>query len=229
MDKPIAIGMAILDISKLVMYDFYYQHLKQQYGENVSMLYTDTDSFILEVGTDCFYSDMKNHLNMYDTSDFAVDNQFDMPRVNKKVPGLFKDELNGTIITEFVGLRSKMYCVRSGRVEKMKKAKGVKRYVLENKIKFQNYMECIEDGKCTVARDQNTIRSINHNVFSVKQTKVALSPADNKRYILEGNIDTLPWGLYKVPSFCTPRRSRLKKNEPNEPEHHPCKRMKTTP
>lgn len=191
MDKPIAIGMSILDISKVLMYDFYYDHMKQKYGENVEMLYTD--SFILEVATDCFYADMQSDLFKFDTSDFAPDNQFNMPRVNKKVPGLFKDELNGEIMTEFVGLRSKMYCVRADRVEKMKKAKGVKKYVLKQSLTFDDYINCIKNN-CTIVRNQNSFRSKKHNVFSVKQTKTALSPKDNKRYILSDNITTLPWG-----------------------------------
>lgn len=113
MNKPIAIGMSILDISKVVMYDFYYGHLKPKYGENIEMIYTDTDSFIVEVKTDCFYTDMQQNLHKYDTSDYPESNIFNMPRVNKKVPGLFKDELNGVVPTEVVGLRSKMYCVKS--------------------------------------------------------------------------------------------------------------------
>lgn len=200
MDKPIIIGMSILDISKVLMYDFYYNHMKQKYGENVEMLYTDTDSFILEVETDCFYSDMKADLSKFDTSDFAPDNRFDMPLVNKKVPGLFKDELNGEILTEFVGLRSKMYCVRADRIEKMKKAKGVKKYVLKKSLTFDDYVNCIKNN-CSIVRNQNTFRSKKHNVFSVTTTKVALSPLDNKRHVTCDNITTLPWGHYKVPSL----------------------------
>lgn len=199
MNKPIAIGMSILDLSKVLMYEFYYSQIKPKYKEDVEMMYTDTDSMILEVNTEDFYADMLKTLDQYDTSDYPEPNKFNIPRVNKKVPGLFKDELNGEILTEFVGLRSKMYCVKSEGVEKMKKAKGVKKYVLKKSITFEHYMNCIREH-CTVIRNQNSIRSKNHNVFSIKQTKIALSPADNKRYILDGNIDTLPWGHYKVPN-----------------------------
>lgn len=199
MDKPIAIGMAILDLSKVLMYRFYYNHLKEKYGKNIEMLYTDTDSFILEVKTDCFYSDMLLDLDKFDTSDFPVPNQFNIPRVNKKIPGLFKDENNSKIMTEFVGLRSKMYCVKTEGVVKMKKAKGVKKYVLEKSISFDDYMNCIHNN-CTISRSQNTFRSKKHTVFTVKQTKIALSPFDNKRYILDDNIHTLPWGHYKIVS-----------------------------
>lgn len=199
LDKPIAIGMSILEISKVWMYDFYYNHLRAQYGDNIKMLYTDTDSFVLEVDTDDFYADVIHNLNMYDTSDFPEDNAYNIPRVNKKVPGLFKDELNGEIATEFAGLRSKLYGLMTRGVEKMKKAKGVKKYVLKKSIKFQDYIDCINDKSKTILREQNTFRSSKHTVFSVRQKKVALSGADKKRYILEDNVQTLPWGHYQIP------------------------------
>lgn len=94
MNKPISVGMAILDISKVVMYEYYYDFLKKKYGENVCLAYTDTYSFVLHVKTDDFYEDMKQNLERYDTSDYPENNRFQMPRVNKKIPGLFNDELN---------------------------------------------------------------------------------------------------------------------------------------
>lgn len=216
MNKPIAIGMSILDLSKVLMYDFHYNHMKLKYGENIIIVYTDTDSLVYEIKTDCFYNDMKESLELYDTSDYPKDNIFGIPQVNKKIPGLFKDELNSQIFTEFVGLRSKMYSIKADTVkrivdpvleidfvkkaegvDKMKKAKGVKRYVLNNKIEFSDYYKCIKDNSVAV-REQNGIRSKNHRVFTVQQTKVALSPFDNKRKILDNNIDTLPWGHYTL-------------------------------
>lgn len=170
-----------------------------------------------EINTDCFYTDIKEHLDKYDTSDYPLDNVFDMPRVNKKKPGIFKDELNSRIITSFVGLRSKMYSIKSGKVTKtyypngnyrlnkvrgdeqehIKKAKGVKKYVLKNSIGFNNYLNCIKNNTI-VSCVQNSIRSKLHQVFTITQKKIALSPFDNKRFILENNVDTLPWGHYKI-------------------------------
>lgn len=163
---------------------------------------TDTDSFVYEIRTDCFYTDMKENLAYYDTSDYPADNIFSMPLVNKKVPGLFKDEMNSQIMTEFVGLRSKMYSVKADGIEKMKKAKGVKKCVLNKEISFNDFLDCLQNN-CTVVKCQNSIRSKLHNVFTVRQKKVALSPFDNKRYILENKIDTLPWGHYKIPNVQT--------------------------
>lgn len=200
MNKPISVGMAILDISKVVMYEYYYDFLKPKYGSNIELAYTDTDSFIVQVKTDDFYSDMKENLERYDTSDYPEDNIFQIPRVNKKVPGLFKDELNSKIIKKFAGLRSKMYCCLTGIAKvdlKMKKAKGVKNSVLKREIEFNDYVSCLVSGK-SISKHQNTFRTKLHNIYTIRQEKVALSPNDDKRYILSGNIETLAHGHFRI-------------------------------
>uniref|UniRef100_A0A6P7GUY7 Uncharacterized protein LOC114347027 n=1 Tax=Diabrotica virgifera virgifera TaxID=50390 RepID=A0A6P7GUY7_DIAVI len=110
-NKPLYIGMSILDISKVCMYDFHYNFMLPTVGiENLKLMYGDTDSFIYEVTCDDVYRDViQTNLSKFDTSDYAEDNPYNMPQVNKKVLGLMKDEANGRIITHFVGLRSKMY------------------------------------------------------------------------------------------------------------------------
>lgn len=197
MNKPVIIGMAILDVSKWLMYDFFYNYLKPRYVDNVELVYTDTDSFVLNIMTECLYSDMKQILHKYDTSDYPENNRFGIERVNKKIPGLFKDEMNSRIITAFVGLRSKMYGIQVEGIEKIKKAKGVKKCVLKKEITFADYVDCLMNKK-TIARTQRTFRTKNHIVFTIAQKKIALSPFDDKRYILENNIDTLPWGHHKL-------------------------------
>lgn len=224
MNKPIAIGLAILDISKTVMYDFHYNFIRPKYADNVTLAYTDTDSFIYHIKTECFYSDMKKNIEKYDTSDYAIDNPYNLPLVNKKVPGLFKDELNGEIITDFVGLRSKMYCVRSGSTDKMRKAKGVKKYVLKKEIKFDDYLNCLMDNT-PIVKKQNTFRTKLHNMFTITQEKVALSASDDKRYVVSNNINTLAWGHYDAPiEMIWPKVLKRKINPENENEN---KRHKT--
>lgn len=107
MNKPIAIGMSILELSKCTIYNFLYGFLKPLYKEKVEVAYTDTDSFILDVECEDFYKDISKNIDMFDTSDYPYPNQYNIERKNKKIPKLFKDELAGQIITEFVGLRSK--------------------------------------------------------------------------------------------------------------------------
>lgn len=197
MDKPLVIGMSVLDISKVVMCDFHYNYMKPKYGEDVRILYTDTDSFIYTICCDDFYNDMKADIHKYDTSDYADKNAYKMPQVNKKVPGLMKDENNGKCMTEFVGLRAKMYSIRVDNKDAIKKAKGVKKYVLNKKICFDDYLRCIRNN-CTITETQNTIRSKNHTVFTIEQSKIALSPLDDKRKILSNGIDTLPYGHFSL-------------------------------
>lgn len=204
-NKAIYVGMSILDVSKVLMYNFHYNVMKVRYGKNLKLLYTDTDSLTYSVQTDDLYNDIKEMLHYFDTSDYPDPNRYDIPQVNKKVIGKFKDELNGRVMYEHVGLRSKMYASRSEvdpnnkeKSEFIKKSKGVKKSVVEHEIQFEDYVECLRQNK-ELLHTMNTIRSYNHNLYSVELNKISLSPHDNKRYILKDGISTLPWGHYAVP------------------------------
>lgn len=201
MNKPIITGMSVLEISKVLMYRFLYEYLKPKYGQNVTVCQTDTDAFLLEIKGHNVYSDIRDDWFMFDTSDYPEDNVYGIKRFNKKVPGKFKDELNGEIVTEFVGLRSKCYAVRTlGRVDKMKKAKGVKKNVLKNKVTFDDYYNCIKNN-CIEMRSQCTFRSKNHTIYTISTEKIALNPFDDKRHIIQPDgIDTLSWGHYSLNS-----------------------------
>ena len=74
LNKPIYVGMAILDLSKWLIYDFYYNHLKKEYDDKVRLLYTDTESVIIHVRTEDLYGDMKKNMDVYDTSNFDICN-----------------------------------------------------------------------------------------------------------------------------------------------------------
>ena len=108
-------------------------------------MYTDTDSLIYHIECDNVYDDMKRDIARYDTSDYPADNAYSMPLANKKVPGLMKDENNGAIMTEFVGLRAKMYAVRVDGRKDTKKAKGVKTNVVARTITFDDYTRCLNE------------------------------------------------------------------------------------
>ena len=112
LNKPIYTGLAVLDLSKLLMYEFYYDKLKPKYGDNCHLLYTDTDSLILEITTDDVYKDCEPDIDEYDTSEYPKDHFLYDPK-NKKVIGKMKDEMKGNPILEYAGLRPKMYSVRS--------------------------------------------------------------------------------------------------------------------
>ena len=111
-NKPIYVGMCILDISKVCLYEFHHEYMSPMYRDKCKIMYTDTDSLIYYIECDNVYETMKRDIARFDTSDYPADNAYDMPLANKKVLGLMKDENNGVLMTKFVGLRAKMYAVR---------------------------------------------------------------------------------------------------------------------
>ncbi|XP_071575633.1 uncharacterized protein [Temnothorax nylanderi] len=190
--------MCILDVSKICLYEFHHEYMSPLYGDKCKVTYTDTDSLIYHIECDDVYENVKRDIARFDTSDYAVDNAYGIPLANKKVPGLMKDENNGAIMTEFVGLRAKMYALRVDGKKDCKKAKGVKNNVVARTITFDDYTRCLRD-EIEMTRSQSCIRSKKHKVYTVSETKIALSPYDDKRYIIPDSTDTLPWGHYKIP------------------------------
>lgn len=185
LNKPIAIGFCILDLSKTLMYDFHYNYMKPEYGERVKLLYTDTDSFIYHVETEDFYADMVLDCALYDTSDYPADH-FLHSNINKKVIGKMKDEMNGKPIHQFVGLRPKLYSVLTDTYQ-INKAKGVKKSCMKN-IKHDNYTRCLFGGNkedmvqhCSFSN----IVSKKHQLATVDQTKISMSCIEDKRYYLD--------------------------------------------
>lgn len=196
LDKPIYIGFSVLELSKSHMYDFHYSIMKKIYENRLSLCYTDTDSFLYSIKTKDFYEDLKTiFLNYFDTSNYPLSNIFQICQQNKKVPGLFKDELGGNILLEFVGLRSKLYSIKTANME-IKKAKGVKKSIAKT-LKFSDYTDVLFTGK-EIKKTNINFRSIKHIIFTQEQHKVALSRRDDKRFILKDNITTKSWGHHTI-------------------------------
>ena len=130
LSRPVYVGMSILDFSKHLMYDFYYNQLKTQYGESCQLLYTDTDSLLLEIETEDVYKDMAQNQTLYDTSDYPQDHPL-YSSANKKVLGKLKDECAGRAIAEYVGLRPKMYSILEAGGKKHQEGEGCKKECLE--------------------------------------------------------------------------------------------------
>ena len=124
MNKPIYLGLSILDISKITMYEFWYDYVKTKYQDKARLCHMDTDSFVVNIKTKGFYKDISQDVNKrFDTSNYTFDRPLPTG-INKKVIGLMKEELGGDTITEFVALKRKAYsCVTNNFIE-MKKAKG---------------------------------------------------------------------------------------------------------
>ena len=199
MNKPIYLGMCILDLSKIIMYDFHYNYIKSKYADKAKLLFTDTDSLMYEIQTEDFYKDISGDVkDRFDTSDYPENHPSGIPTgENKKVLGMMKDEVAGKIIKEFVGLRSKLYSFVMDDVGETKKCKGIKKQVVESSIRHEHYKTCLTTGK-ELLRKQNILRSYDHEVYTEEVNKVALSALDDKRHILSDGMDTLALGHYKI-------------------------------
>ena len=197
-NKPVYCGMAILDLSKTLIYDFHYGYILPKYGKNQKLLFTDTDSLCYEIETEDFYKDISGDVEKgFDTSNFPKDHPSGIQGKNKKVPGMMKDEAGGRIIEEFVGLRAKLYSYKMFEGKEEKKCKGIKKSVIKKNISHEDYKECLFSGASQM-RKMNVIRSRRHEIFSETVNKIALSANDDKRIILEDKISTLSYGHYKI-------------------------------
>ena len=191
-NKPIYVGQAILDLSKTLMFDFHYKYIKNKYGKKAELLFTDTDSLMYEIKTKDFYKDIQDDVkDKFDTSDYPLDHPSGIiTGVNKKVIGMFKDEVAGKQITHFVGLRPKLYSFKIEDKKELKKCKGIKKNVIKNKLDFDDYVKCLFTGQKEM-RSMKIIKSDNHDIYSKEVNKIALSNEDDKRHVLKDNIYTI--------------------------------------
>ena len=200
MTKPIFCGAAILDLSKCIMYRFYYGYAKKKW-EGLKVLCTDTDSLIYEIETEDVFADTAGDVfDWFDTSGYSKDHpavEIGFPvGKNKNVPGMFKDECGGKMMKEFAALRSKCYSVLMDDEGNKKKCKGVKKNVVEKELCHEDYKTVLFSGG-KIIREQNLIQSKKHDVFTLNMKKIALSPDDDKRIVLEDGISTLAFGHWR--------------------------------
>ena len=196
LDKPSYVGMCILDLSKVLMYDFHYNFIKKKYGDRAILLFTDTDSLCYIILTDDVYEDLYNHKDMFDNCDYSKSSKFFFDE-NKKVIGKFKDEAAGNPITSFVGLKSKMYSylveLPGGEIKNNKACKGISKNVTKRDIEHEDYLSCLQNS--TIQKHKiKTIRSDHHVVSSYEINKISLSCYDDKRYILDDGITSYAYG-----------------------------------
>ena len=193
MNKPIYLGLSILEISKLLMYDFWYDCVKPKYGDNIKLCYMDTDSFIMNIKTEDFYKDIANDVEKrFDMSNYEVNRPLPTGK-NKTVIGLMKDELGGKIIPEFVTLKPKTYSYLTDDCKKDKKAKGTKKCKIKRLIKFNDYKNCLLKDE-VVLKLQQRFRIKEHDVYTENINKIALSNNDDKRIVSLDKITRYPYG-----------------------------------
>ena len=167
------------------MYDFHYNYIKKKYGNKAKLLFTDTDSLTYEIETKDVYADFWQNKNRFDNSDFPKSS----PRIyktNKKVIGKFKDEASSIPITEFVGLRSKVYSYIKDNNQCGKTAIGVKKNIITKDIKHEDYRKTLFKNE-QIYHKMKTIISVNRQLTSYELNKISLSCFDDKRYISQAD------------------------------------------
>lgn len=201
LNKPYYVGMSILELSKYHMFDFHYNVMKPIFGNRFNLLYTDTDSLIYEIRSDDVYSELSCQASEhFDFSNFPSAHTLKSDR-NKRVPGTFKDECAGKVITEFVGLRSKMYSLRLANSEdhsvaEVKVAKGVSRPVVMTGLRFDSFLRCLTDN-VIYEHEFKSIRSFSHSVYTTNQSKISLSPFEDKRFLVD-MFHSRPYGYVEA-------------------------------
>jgi hypothetical protein len=205
-NKPIYAGFCVLEMSKWRIFKFVYEYLKPKWGNKIEIIQTDTDGLLLHIKTEDFYEGMKHDINKwFDTSNFSENNKFGIKSKNKMKLGCFKIETGENIVTVFIGLRAKMYCytiehqdseASAARTELKKREKGVPGHVT-NRHQLLIWKKVLDNETQTYAT-YNMIKSEKLNVYTIEQTKVALSNFDDKRYILDDGYTTLAHGYYRI-------------------------------
>ena len=183
-DKPIYLGFCVLELSKLLMYEYYYYKFQPYFKNKIKLHYMDTDSFVLTIETNDIEKDLEHFKNDFDFSDINKSNKL-YSDINKKVIGKFKIETSPHItIDEFISLRSKSYSFKIKDINKSKQ-KGV-----QKAPDFDSYIYCLENNKITNQKNYS-IRSNNHTLSVVSQNKISLNPFDDKRLYIN-SIQSLP-------------------------------------
>ena len=194
MNKPVYLGQVILDLSKIMMYEFHYNFMIPKYSlEKLKLCYMDKDSLVYDIKTEDFFKDIVDDVPArFNTSLYCPNRPFPIG-LNKKVIGLMKDELGGAIMTEFVALRPKLYSYRKLDGLEDKKCKGIKKCVVKKTLTFEDYKTCLFNDSAEY-RSQLMFRSSKHEAHTIEVNKVTLNSDDDKRISRKDGISTFVGG-----------------------------------
>ena len=195
LNKPIYIGFTILDLSKTLMYMFHYLHILAKYGNKARLLFSDTDSVCYVIETDDLSEDMHEDIHLFDTSNYPKDH-FLYSEERKKAVGYFKDEMGGTPIFQFVGLRPKMYSILTKNDNK-KTAKGISKNTIQKHLKHEEYLQSLFKGN-RFYHKMKYIRSNHHDIYTTAIKKASICPLDDKRFILKDGIKSLAYNHFRI-------------------------------
>ena len=191
LNKPAYIGMCILELSKVLMYEFHYDYIKNKYGNNWRLLLTDTDSLVHEIKTEDVYKSFSNDKQMFDFSNYSTKSKY-YNNSNKLTVGKVKDETAGVVIKEFGGLKPKMYSYLIDHNSEHKTAKSVNKTTVPT-ISYNEYKDVLLNKKC-LRHPMNRIQSKDHKIVTYEISKIYLSYFGDKIYIQNNGCDGLPLG-----------------------------------
>ena len=193
MNQSWAVGFSILELSKLVMQELYYDTIQPAFGKDgCTVLMSDTDSFLLEVRAPSVDDAVSRIESVMDFSNYPKDHHLYDPS-RAKALGYLKNEVPNSTITNYVGLKSKTYMLLTEDGGKQVRAKGVKKS-RQASIKFEQMMECIESMKGH-AVESHFIRSKDHVIRLIKGRQIAFSSFDDKRFLL-CPMHSVPYGSW---------------------------------
>ena len=165
MNKPVYLGLSILEISKIKMYEFWHDYMKPKYSDKVKLRCMDTDTFTIYIKTEDFYKDIADDVKKrFDTSNYEVNRPLPI-RKNKKVIGFMNDELGGKILREFVALRPIIYLYLTDDCKEHKKAKGTKKCAIKQRLKFNDYKYFFLNNEIMLKSEQR-FKSERHDVYT---------------------------------------------------------------
>ena len=212
LNKPIFIGQAVLDLSKLIMYELRckkFTQYEEEFGGKISVIGGDTDSFFCKIENINLWAQLHPAMlrdGLLDSSNFPVSNKL-FNNTNKAKLGCIKDELAGEILLETVLLKPKCYSMLTVTGKEKKTAKGVQ-YCIRQAIPHSKYLE-VYQRQIEVVRCVRRFQSKDHVVSTIQQMKWALSCTDTKR-AWTGPNSSLPYGHHALEDGEPPiRRQRL--------------------
>ncbi len=217
LNKPGYVGFSVLELSKKLMVKFVYDYIKRLYpGPLSTLLFTDTDSLCYRLRTKDVYADMLANADEFDWSGYPAthpvfsgmsDNAIAaLQKQNKKVIGKMKDELDGYRMSEFVGVRAKCYSFevderdRDAYFTKKRstmKNKGISSAVVKHQLVHDDYRKCVLESQRKFV-DIRSVRSYAHQIHTLRQVKLALINFDDKRWMCDDGLATLPHGHYQT-------------------------------
>ena len=168
--------MSVLDISKTLMHEFWYDYIKPKYQERAKLCYMDTESNVVHIKTEDFYEDIADDVEKwFDTWNYSEDdNRPLLIDWNEKIINLFKDELGRKIMKEFAGLRAKTWTYLINDGSELKKKLKEQKNVIKRGLMFKNSTDCLFSNKI-ILKSQQRFKSDCHDVYTEEMNKIALS------------------------------------------------------